>query len=503
MPFLHAVLRIAVPGWLLLQCAGANAVETCVGSSSELNTTLTLAAFPTGQTTVIKLQQGTYHLGGSVLGNVDNHFNALQLLGGYNADCTVRTLDPANTVLDADDNGEIALNPAGDLVVEGITWQDSLPFYFTMYTLAQHIDVRLSNNVFSHATVEFDTELNFAGSVTGDTLRISNNLFTGVPDKFGNGAMDFEGGFDAVLTGNTIAGNANRGLFTYLDGSTTLADNIFWDNGGNDLELTNRHRDPISATFQDNIYSTLSGSEDASSFGTLHSDPLFVDAANGNYRLQNASPAVNSGAATSDTPGVDLDGNARVIGSAVDRGAYESAVDDTLPQVLTVTSANDSGAGTLRDAIGKANALTDFNYIEFNIPGSCPVTINITSTDLPTLTSGAKIDGFSQPGSAPNTATVGDSATRCASSWILEVSPATGCHSAVRRAAMSGCRDWRSPGIPVPHLSSPAAPAISSLATSSAARSAASRWRRTPPTSSSPSSRATQSSVSTRRLSAT
>src|SRR5262245_22263523 len=74
----------------------------------------------------------------------------------------------------------------------------------------------------------------------------------------------------------------------------------------------------------------------------------------------------------------------------------------------TVTNVNDSGPGSLRQAILDSNAAPGFDIIEFAIPGSGVHTI-ATASPLP-VTDGLFIDGYSQPGSAPNTALVGDNA---------------------------------------------------------------------------------------------
>ncbi len=52
-------------------------------------------------------------------------------------------------------------------------------------------------------------------------------------------------------------------------------------------------------------------------------DPCFIDAANGNFRLQSNSPCINSGRNTYVTAATDLDGNPRIVGGTVDMGAYE------------------------------------------------------------------------------------------------------------------------------------------------------------------------------------
>src|SRR5262245_31065354 len=73
---------------------------------------------------------------------------------------------------------------------------------------------------------------------------------------------------------------------------------------------------------------------------------------------------------------------------------------------FTVTSPNDSGAGSLRGAISDANADGAHDTIAFNIAGSGPHTIAVSSP-LPAITSQATIDGYTQTGALVNTLPIG------------------------------------------------------------------------------------------------
>src|SRR5262249_25912142 len=57
--------------------------------------------------------------------------------------------------------------------------------------------------------------------------------------------------------------------------------------------------------------------------GNITNAPLFVDAANGNFRLQLDSPCINAGNNEYVSSSTDLEGNPRISGGTVDMGAYE------------------------------------------------------------------------------------------------------------------------------------------------------------------------------------
>ncbi|HKB69400.1 MAG TPA: hypothetical protein VKH46_01055 [Thermoanaerobaculia bacterium] len=73
----------------------------------------------------------------------------------------------------------------------------------------------------------------------------------------------------------------------------------------------------------------------------------------------------------------------------------------------TVTTTADSGAGSLRQAITNANGHAGADVIAFAVPGTGVHTIAPLS-ELPAVTDTVTIDGYTQPGSHPNTLAGGD-----------------------------------------------------------------------------------------------
>ncbi|SFN09924.1 hypothetical protein [Dokdonella immobilis] len=71
---------------------------------------------------------------------------------------------------------------------------------------------------------------------------------------------------------------------------------------------------------------------------------------------------------------------------------------------FTVVNTNDSGVGSLRQAMLDANGACGSNRVEFAIPGSGPHAIAVTGS-LPSITCSLIVDGYSQAGSQMNTRT--------------------------------------------------------------------------------------------------
>ena len=81
-------------------------------------------------------------------------------------------------------------------------------------------------------------------------------------------------------------------------------------------------------------------------------------------------------------------------------GSYHMVLADT----FTVINTNDSGSGSLREAISQANANADLDTIDFDIPGTGPHTIQPETAY--TITEPVIIDGYTQPGSSEATDTI-------------------------------------------------------------------------------------------------
>jgi parallel beta-helix repeat protein len=175
---------------------------------------------------------------------------------------------------------------------------------------------------------------------------------------------------DAVLINNTITGNtAGEGAGIYLYYSElTLVNTILW-HGSSDEEIYvseyGSSTDAINVAYSDmqdgqagivtNGNGTLNWLE-----GNIDADPLFVDAANGDYQLQAGSPAIDAGTALFELGGqvlVDLD-SSEYNGSAPDMGALEfgGGGSPNQPPVAVASVTPDHGSAPLTVQFSSADS---------------------------------------------------------------------------------------------------------------------------------------------------
>ena len=170
-----------------------------------------------------------------------------------------------------------------------------------------------------------------------------------------NSAQNGGGAYQAVLESSFIIGNTCTNLGGGAYGGTAN-DCVIWGNGGTNgggaysgtftnCTLTGNSAatggGALSATLQNCIvYFNHAASGDNYSGGDLEycsttplpgtgsgnitGDPLFTNAAAGNFRLLTNSPCINAGNNVYVRGALDMDGNNRIVGGTVDMGPYES-----------------------------------------------------------------------------------------------------------------------------------------------------------------------------------
>ncbi len=103
---------------------------------------------------------------------------------------------------------------------------------------------------------------------------------------------------------------------------------------------------------------------------------------------------------------------AYVVSSVVGTSELSASVQPS----LLVTNTNDSGPGSLRQAIIDANVDPGHDLIKLNIAGVGPHVVMLSSP-LPTITTSLTIDGYADVNSSRNTLTVGDDAVI---EWVID-----------------------------------------------------------------------------------
>lgn len=232
----------------------------------------------------------------------------------------------------------------------------------------------------------------YGGAVTNDasspTLR--NCLFWGNTAAYGAAVNNYNGSSSSLIN-CTMAGNtaASYGKAVYnTSSSPTLTNCILWGNtGGSGVEIYNS--DGISAPVVS--YSLVEGGYTGGT-AILDKDPLFVNLANLDLRLEKCSPAVNSGLNGVNTSTTDQAGNPRVFEGTpdpdiIDMGAFELQAEGTGAVVVSTVVAS-------KYMLAPPNHKMQDITLNYTVSGGCaPVTtVTVGSSEPPNGTGDGDTD---------------------------------------------------------------------------------------------------------------
>lgn len=330
-------------------------------------------------------------------------YGPLTIEGGYSAGCVSRASNPSATLVLS---SSLRLQAHG-----GALHLENLALAVPVGTGPASLYAKGEDLILDRVRFE-----GFRVSLTGRegaTLQVTNSQITGAANGLvmgGRSALvaDLE---DATLdlAFTTVAGNTtDHGVSFELDSATLggavarMSNTIVW--GHTESDLANLQPWVSKIYLLHNVFAGYEGPAPQLELGTIAADPML---AAGTLALNAGSPAIDAatGWVATGLPAVDFVENPRPSGAYWDIGAYERQI-APLP-VVTVTNTNDSGPGSLRDAIAAANGGADLTEIRFALPGACTNNVITLVSLLPDVTTPIVVDGFTQTGSKRNTVGIG------------------------------------------------------------------------------------------------
>lgn len=176
-------------------------------------------------------------------------------------------------------------------------------------------------------------------SIFGEVLVYNNIFYENSAEEGGGAYAAHEGRGNVRFTNNSFYNNQSSVTGGGITASS-LADNsvfdcynnIFWKNTskyGSDIYVeTDIDNNNVAATVNifNNDFSDMTVTDPANlnQGNNIDTDPLFADAANGDFHLTSASPCIDRGDNNAPgRPGTDFEGDPRIINGTVDMGADE------------------------------------------------------------------------------------------------------------------------------------------------------------------------------------
>ncbi len=172
--------------------------------------------------------------------------------------------------------------------------------------------------VISNTTIISNSVLGGAGGVRVGfgSVTMINNL---VVHNIGRPAIHAN---DAVLTltNVTVADNSSQGSVLLNNSQATILNSILWEETGSDISAVNSSSYTVAySNVEDGVLPGV---------GNISANPLFVDAANGEYHLKLGSPCIDTGT-NEGAPEIDFEGNPRPLdGNSDEIAVVDIGVDE-------------------------------------------------------------------------------------------------------------------------------------------------------------------------------
>lgn len=330
----------------------ARAATFCATTSEELQAALD-AAKVNGQADIVRIAKGYYRVppGGFVYDSVtpvDGDDHAIAIMGGWTAlagepsPCgQLLREDPWLTELDGDFSDRvlhIEVRPNSWVLVSLLTFSNGhangsergggllLGNNGGHYAGQMYVE----RNVFLGNTAHVGGGLRARNATDDDgRLYVLNNLFVQNHARSNGGAAELglnQG--QTFFTNNTVLLNTSDGetpiggINASGNGEFVIANNNLWDNEVADLNLS----PAIIAGLYNNNIGVRSGDEPENESGNIGVEPEYENGSPG-FTPKRTSPLVDAGIAAPESwylTELDLNAAARVVGPAVDIGAYEN-----------------------------------------------------------------------------------------------------------------------------------------------------------------------------------
>jgi predicted outer membrane repeat protein len=322
--------RLVLLAGVLLGWAPAYAATACVNTPLQLALVL-IAAESNGEDDLIKVEVGTYLLGGEldyITAPTETH--DLTVFGGWAPGC-LALASSGSSVLDGQHAARalyVVVGTNSRVNIRNLTFQNGNPAQYAGGASYMSGSTNSILDVESSIFINNQCATTIGGAIymSAGGIYLKNSLFIA---NSGNSTVYIANGYLTELNNNTIVGNqlpnhVGPGAALLLAGGGQyyyLSNNILWNNEGIDL-----YDQSGIANFYNNDIGVKGGLPPAAESNGLSVDPDF----DGFFSVVPApgSPLVNAGL---DSPlggigGTDLAGNTRLVGKHVDIGAYETDV---------------------------------------------------------------------------------------------------------------------------------------------------------------------------------